>query len=333
MNNPELTLAPAVLTAGIPSLPQAWYLVCRSDELPRGAVRSLDLGNRSIVVYRGEDSGKIVALDAHCQHMGTHLGRGAVIGDTLRCPLHYWRYGTDGRCEHIPGIAAIPDRVRQNTWPVIEKFGVVFVFNGPEPLFPAPSYDTSPDDGLLMQPGPSIELDCPWYAVASNGYDVLHFKTVHERDFRKAPILIRQSPYRVCLKYISKVIGKSIADHTMKWISRDHIDITITCHGGTVITVESDLGRTRSALMLCLQPLENQRVRVTPVFGVYRSSFGLLDRMRVGAARWLFSAFLRRDVEIMDKMKFNPDFPQSVDPVLYEFLEFLRQLPAGDTGD
>jgi 3-ketosteroid 9alpha-monooxygenase subunit A len=58
------------------------------------------------------ESGRVVMLGAYCPHMGTHLGRSptsaTVIsdsfleGDSIRCPFHAWRFGPDGKCNHIP---------------------------------------------------------------------------------------------------------------------------------------------------------------------------------------------------------------------------------------
>jgi hypothetical protein len=44
-------------------------------------------------------------------------------------------------------------------------------------------------------------------------------------------------------------------------------------------------------------------------------------------ALWLYSAFLRRDVEVLDGMRFEPRLSLPHDAVLAEFLDYLDALP------
>ena len=53
-------------------------------------------------------SGRLAILDARCSHLHADLGNGRVVGDTVQCPYHHWRYGGDGRCVHIPASREIP---------------------------------------------------------------------------------------------------------------------------------------------------------------------------------------------------------------------------------
>src|SRR5882724_4475395 len=114
--------------------PSSWYLFCVARELDRGPLSKHMLGT-NLVAYR-TDAGQVVVMDGSCSHMRADLGKGKVVGDCVQCPFHGWRYGPDGRCTHIPRIDKIPRRVRQRAYPAIERHGLVFVFNGPVPLFP-----------------------------------------------------------------------------------------------------------------------------------------------------------------------------------------------------
>src|SRR5262249_13349123 len=116
-----------------PAYPSSWYLFCAARELRNGPL-SRDLLGRRLVAFQTE-GGRPVLLDARCAHLGADLGRGCVVGETLRCPFHHWAYGPDGRCTHIPAMPAVPAFARQMAYPVQERHGLVFVFNGPEPLF------------------------------------------------------------------------------------------------------------------------------------------------------------------------------------------------------
>ena len=310
----------------IPDRLQSWYRVCGSRDLPAGKVLRWDLPGRSFAVYRGRDDGQVHTLAAHCAHMGTHLAHGEVVGDDLRCPLHHWDWGGDGACRRIPGIEGAPRSLRQRVYPVAERYGSVFLFNGPVPRYPAPEWSTAGEEGIRTLAGSPVRLRCPWMAIAANGFDVQHLQTVHGRALRTEPVLERLDPYRLRMRYVSRVTGRTLEDRAIQWLSGDHIKITVTCFGGTVITVESDLGRTRSALMLCLRPVEDG-VEIVPVFAAHQGRFDWIDAARVHLARWLYSGFIKKDVAFMDDMRFHPSAGGPFDRVLNEFLEYLCQLP------
>jgi aminopyrrolnitrin oxygenase len=283
-----------------------------------------DLPGRSFAVWRGRESGRVHAVAAHCAHMGTHLAFGEVVGDALRCPLHHWEWGGDGACRAVPG--ASPASLRQRAFPVAEVQGSVFVFNGPVSRYPPPQLGA--DGGCVTLAGAPVRLRCPWVAVACNGFDMQHMRTVHGRSLRSEPVLERLDAWRLRMRLESRVTGRGFEDQAIRWLSRDHVRLTVTCFGGTAVAVESGLGGVRSALLLCFLPIAGG-VEVTPVFAVPR---GPLAGLRVRAARALFSGFIRKDVAFMDDMQFHPSTAGPSDPVLQTFLEYLRELPADEDG-
>lgn len=310
---------PAIPGWHLPDRLQSWYRVCGSRDLPPGRVLRWDLPGRSFVLFRGREDGQAHALAAHCAHMGTHLGHGTVVGDSLRCPLHHWAWSGDGACRTAAGI-------RQRAFPVAEQYGSIFLFNGPVPRYPAPELASAAEEEIRMLAGEPVRLRCPWPAVASNGFDMQHLQSVHGRALREGPVLERLDAYRLRMRSVLSVTGRALEDRAIRWISKDHIRLTVTCFGGTVIAVESDLGRTRSALLLCLRPVP-EGVEIMPVFGAHRSGLAAWDALRVHLARRLYTGFIRKDVAFMDDMRFHPSAGGPFDPVLSEFLDFLSQLP------
>jgi phenylpropionate dioxygenase-like ring-hydroxylating dioxygenase large terminal subunit len=149
-----------------------------------GEVKPVQAFDRELVLYRTR-SGEAVLQDAFCPHLGAHLGhKGRVIGESIRCPFHGWRYGTDGQCVEIPYCDEIPERARLRTWHVEEKNGEVYVWFHPE--------NTSPEWGLPDLP----ELGDPhWTAprytehlvpahvqdICENSCDPVHFQFVHKQ--------------------------------------------------------------------------------------------------------------------------------------------------------
>lgn len=127
------------------AFPRGWFAVAQSVEVGRSPL-SVHYFGQDLVLYRGA-SGRVVMLEAYCPHMGTHLGSGPnsatstsesfMEEDNIRCPFHAWRFGADGVCNHIPyHDGPIPPKARLKSWPVEERYGIVFAWNDPEGLEP-----------------------------------------------------------------------------------------------------------------------------------------------------------------------------------------------------
>ncbi|OJT23728.1 (2Fe-2S)-binding protein [Archangium sp. Cb G35] len=309
-----------------PARLRSWYLACPSEALRPGQVMGWSLGGRELVLFRGQ-SGRVQALSAHCAHMGAHLAHGTVIGEHLRCPLHHWQFDGSGICRAVPGHADASGRPGQRAFPVVERYGAILVFNGPVSLFPPPEVG-GPE--LRWRTGPPVTVGCSWLPIAANSFDIEHLRTVHHRELRDAPGVERVDPFTLRLRYTSRVIGTGLSDRFMKALSRDHIRVTITLHGGTLMSVESDLGRTRSALLAGFRP-HAEGTSVLMSFAAPPGRVPGMDSLRLAVSRWLFTSFLRRDLSVLDGMRFNPG-AATADPVLRHLLDFAAQLPE-DTDD
>jgi phenylpropionate dioxygenase-like ring-hydroxylating dioxygenase large terminal subunit len=113
-------------------IPNSWFHMLYSDELPAGAVKPLRYLDRALVAFRGED-GQAHVLDAYCPHLGAHLGVGGqVVGNTIRCPFHAWRYDGTGQCVEVPYAKKIPPAARVRAWEVCERNGHIFVWHHAE---------------------------------------------------------------------------------------------------------------------------------------------------------------------------------------------------------
>src|SRR5690348_4024068 len=77
-----------------------WIRTFASAELGRRA-RAWQLTQRdrirTVLLWR-ISSGEVAAIDAVCPHRGYLMRDAFVIGDTVECPLHGYRFAADGRC-------------------------------------------------------------------------------------------------------------------------------------------------------------------------------------------------------------------------------------------
>jgi phenylpropionate dioxygenase-like ring-hydroxylating dioxygenase large terminal subunit len=109
--------------------PSGWFQVAWSAEIPVGGVRPLTYFGVDLVAFR-DGEGVVHVLDAHCPHLGAHLGFGGTVeGCDIVCPFHGWHWSGDGTNTAIP-YSTRPNRAqRLRVWPVRETDGLVLVWH------------------------------------------------------------------------------------------------------------------------------------------------------------------------------------------------------------
>lgn len=104
------------MTATWPAaLARSWHPVAYARELGRRPL-PVSLLDRPLVLFRGPAG--LGALEDRCPHRNVPLSAGRVVGDTIACPYHGWRFDRAGRCRLVPGskdvasasVAALPVR-------------------------------------------------------------------------------------------------------------------------------------------------------------------------------------------------------------------------------
>jgi phenylpropionate dioxygenase-like ring-hydroxylating dioxygenase large terminal subunit len=124
-----------------------WFMVGWSPEFAVGEARPLHYFGEDLVAYR-DQSGQLHVLEAHCKHLGAHIGHGGtVVGDCVECPFHGWRWAPDGTNRYIPYQPDRPNRaLALRVFPVQEQYDCVFVWHHPhgkEPQWEMPDIFTS----------------------------------------------------------------------------------------------------------------------------------------------------------------------------------------------
>ena len=239
--------------SSFPAHPASWYLFCHAHELTKPLSKRI-LG-RQLVAFRTR-SGKICVMGAHCSHMGADLGCGNVMGDSIQCPFHNWKYGADGICHHIPGTSSIPAFARQTNYPVEERHGYIFFFNGTKPLFPLPFFFEAKPENFSSGKIFSYVSDCNWFVNAAHGYDTQHFDAVHDRKLSAPPQIDCPHPFARRNRYRAEVLGRTTMDKFLKIFAGRTVEISITNWGGTFVLITGDFDRAHSRFLIATQPLD-----------------------------------------------------------------------------
>lgn len=164
--------------AGAEEFPQCWYPIAMSSELDRGQVVGRDFLGGRVICYRGAN-GQATVLSAYCRHLGTDLAQGEVVGDNIRCGFHYWQFGQDGRCAHIPVSDRIPDDASLFDFPTAESLGLVWAFNGAEATYDVPTFPDTDLSKLEIRTGEIGHMPFPHWLATANSMDMQHLEVVH----------------------------------------------------------------------------------------------------------------------------------------------------------
>ncbi len=299
---------------------QGWFLVTQSRALGCGAVLGIDLPNTPLVVYRTA-AGVVRAVAAHCPHMGTHLRNATVEGETLRCPLHHWQWTADAANPPENDIRCLAG------YPVQEACDGVWIFNqsavaeNKSPGFPA-----VPSRKLHFRHGRPVFLRCPWQAVVANAFDLNHFETVHERALLGVPEIEDQGE-SLEFRYNSQTTGQSFPDRVMRKLSGNRIEVTIRCWHGSVLMIQTKTQQRETFLWLNFLPVDGGTL-VKPIYAVTCGGLPGASALRLRISAWLFQAFLRKDISILDQMKFAPTVSEQEDPYFNAYLRFIKRQAA-----
>jgi phthalate 4,5-dioxygenase oxygenase subunit len=158
-----------------------WQPIVLVEELagarPLKAARVLGL---DLIAFRAAD-GRLGLLDRDCPHRGADLAYGRLEDGGVRCLFHGWLFDADGRCLDTPGEppeSRICSKVRQKSYPVQERGGIVFGYlgDGEAPALPALDCFVAPDSHVFAFKG---HLQCNWLQAVEVGVDPAHASFLH----------------------------------------------------------------------------------------------------------------------------------------------------------
>ena len=177
-----------------------WYPVALSETVTNEKPLRVRMLTLDFVAFR-DAGGQPHVLSDTCVHRGGTLGDGKIKGDCIECPYHGWQFDGAGRCRKIPMLAdeKHPARAKVDSYPVQERYGIVFAFLGDlaeedrPPLWDIEEFDT---DDWRANKVAVLEPACYFERSMENGLDPAHNEFVHpkqgapavKQDFRKNPI-------------------------------------------------------------------------------------------------------------------------------------------------
>jgi phenylpropionate dioxygenase-like ring-hydroxylating dioxygenase large terminal subunit len=158
-----------------------WYVAAWSHEIEQRPLGRILL-NEPVVFFRKKD-GPVVALEDRCSHRGYPLHKRRLIDDTLECGYHGLTFDCAGHCIKVPGQAQIPSGANIRNYPIVERWGMVWIWMGDPSLANAASIA---DWHLLDEPrwdarGERLHVSCDYKLIIDNLLDLSHLTFVHPR--------------------------------------------------------------------------------------------------------------------------------------------------------
>ncbi len=283
-----------------------WWFAAVGSELKRGDLRRYELLGEPVLLGR-DAAGAVFALRDVCPHRAAPLSAGRLVGDTVECPYHGWRFRTaDGVCSAIPSLVegqeTRPEAIRVRRYPVRESQGLVFVYMAADPraagepeapprVFPGAVggrpklveslvFDAHVDHAVvgLMDPAHGPYVHAQWWWRSS------HQLLEKAKAFEPRPLgfaMTRHAPSKNSRAY--RILGGAPAT-----------EITFALPGYRWEHIE--VGSRQVLALTCLTPLDATRTRITQVMWSDHWAFTALKPfIRSGAQR-----FLRQDGDMVN---------------------------------
>ena len=158
-----------------------WQPAALVDEL-EGArpIRPVKLLGENLVLFRDE-TGRYGLIDRHCAHRGADLAFGRLEHGGLRCAFHGWLFDATGQCIETPAEpkdSKLCQNIRQRSYPVVEKSGILWAYlgEGEPPAFPELDCFVAPGTHTFAFKG---HMACNWLQALEVGIDPAHASYLH----------------------------------------------------------------------------------------------------------------------------------------------------------
>lgn len=253
-------------------LKNSWYVVARASEFtPDKPLHKKVLGQRLALFTTGD--GKYTALNDRCPHMGAALSLGCVKDGSLVCPYHHFAFSGEGKCTKVPSIVKgkVPSTLMVDSYPVVEKYGLIWVFLGdlPEdqrpPIVSVPEFD-QPEFRKLYH-------DLTWNGsvrpMLENLIDFTHFSYLHANTFGNGdhPFVDNYEVVRGDHEVSCTVKVKLNPDN---WFFPpvpelgENPDVTVHCryHVPTLVVNDFSIGKYKDVTLFTFTPIDGDEVLI-----------------------------------------------------------------------
>jgi phenylpropionate dioxygenase-like ring-hydroxylating dioxygenase large terminal subunit len=299
---------------------QSWYPVALSTEVAPGQVIGKPLLDGKVAVFRGT-SGHVSVVSAYCRHLGADLSGGTVIRDYLRCPYHHWSYDGQGRCNSVP-FDKPPAQAKLFKFPTIEELGLIWAFNGEEPLFEFPGitgYRSAPIAYRIADMG---VFPVEAWMLSNNTFDIAHLKALHGLKVTWREDAMVEYPYSVTM-------GSDNIDRNFGGAKAG-----VVIHGSNITMIPNtrpEAAGTISMTLHALAPIAEGRVHYYLLSAVPLRETQAADdpdvQLELEQSEKYMMRLIEEDRPIMQNIRFKNDVLIDADRYINKYIDWLKRYP------
>jgi phenylpropionate dioxygenase-like ring-hydroxylating dioxygenase large terminal subunit len=314
-----------------------WYFAMASSELKSMEVKPLFLCGQELVLFRGKD-GRVSALDAYCPHMGTHLGKGKVVDNQIRCFFHHWQFDGKGNCIHIPCQKEIPERSIIPSYTVLERYESIWVYPSSHPPHELSDFqELSHEVPKMISFGKSYERSCHHHVTMMNGIDPQHLKTVHDLDIEMSvDIRENEKVNRMDITLTGKIGMGNWREKCARFFLGEQYSYAMRYdHGNNgFLTLMKDVyfkswKWPTLHMIFAYRPLEKGRLFVQPIY-ITKKRSGIFGTIVSKTLLWLtkraFYSLQGEDGEVYENMRFYPGALLPIDRPVAQYIQYVNKL-------
>jgi len=310
-----------------------WYYVMPAKELKKSELKSVQLCGQELVLFRGEN-GIVSALDAYCPHMGTHLGKGKVVGNNVRCFFHHWQFNGEGNCTKVPCQNDIPAKAKVHSYSVSEAYESIWVYPDTDPKHKLVDFaELTHADEKIIKFGKSYERSCHHHVTMINGIDPQHLKTVHDLDIEmKIDIAEPQDGNMIDITLTGKIGEGKLLEKIARFMLGSQYSYAMRYdHGNNgFLTLMKDVhffGKKWPTLhmIFAYRPIEKGRMLVQPIYVTKKRNF-LVSSFLLWLTKRAFYALQGEDGAVYEKMRFYPANLLSIDRPVAQYIQYVNKL-------
>ncbi|QTD94584.1 Rieske 2Fe-2S domain-containing protein [Burkholderia anthina] len=299
-----------------------WYPVALSSEVEQGSLIGAPFLDGRVIVYRTSD-GLAHVRSAYCRHLGADLSMGRLVNDQVQCPFHFWRYDSMGSCIDVPAGDPPPPYAKLFSYPTAESLGIIWAFNGENPLHPAPHFGRG-DEALLIDAYRNpLQMHVESSIVFLNSFDLQHFRVVHGMPIEVDPD--RVSEHEHTLAYEARVSSPEFGD-----VIQDR-----RLWGVNTVTIASETGGRRLYQMHSLCPVGKNATQGFLVSATTMPA-GVTDddgaKALLAQSRDYALRLVNEDAPIFDTLRFRRDNLTASDRFLAFGIQYIRSYPRAHPG-
>ncbi len=170
-----------------------WIPALLAEELAEndGPPVRVQLLSERMIAFR-DTNGRLGLIDEFCAHRGVSLWFGRNEDCGLRCAYHGWKYDVSGQCVELPSepeSSGLRAKIKQRSYPLIERGGVLWTYMGPPELQPGlPEYEFAlvpPEHNYISR---RLQY-CNWLQALEGGIDSSHVSWLHRDALHSDPLM------------------------------------------------------------------------------------------------------------------------------------------------